>query len=96
VTLAIGDTETVTVPLDRRLPAGPWNARVTLRSGLLERTKRATVTFPARSSSGPPVLTIALAAGLLLALVGLVAQRVQAWRRKLGADPMAVAGTGRA
>jgi hypothetical protein len=96
VTLAIGDTETVTVPLDRRLPAGPWNARVTLRSGLLERTKRATVTFPARRSSGPPVLTIALAAGLLLALAGLVAQRAQAWRRKRGAGPMAVAGTGRA
>jgi hypothetical protein len=97
VTLAIGDTETVTVPLDRRLPAGPWNAGITLRSGLLQRTRRATVTFPTRSSSsGTPLLTIALAAGLVLALAGLVAQRAQASRRRRGASPIAVAGTGRA
>jgi hypothetical protein len=82
VTLAIGATETVTVPLDRRLPAGPWNARVALRSGLLERTRRATVSFPSRSSAGAPLLTIALAAGLVLATGGLLAQRAASRRRR--------------
>jgi hypothetical protein len=32
VTLAIGDTEPVTIPLDKQLPAGPWNAQITLHS----------------------------------------------------------------
>jgi hypothetical protein len=51
VTLAIGDTEPVTIVLNRQLPAGPWRARVTLRSGLLERTGAATITFPGTGSS---------------------------------------------
>jgi hypothetical protein len=46
VTLAIGATEPVTIALDRRLLAGPWDARMTLTSGLLERHARATITFP--------------------------------------------------
>jgi hypothetical protein len=46
VTLAIGDTEPVTITLDKRLPAGPWNARILLHSGLLERSASATITFP--------------------------------------------------
>ena len=55
-TLAIGDTEPVTIALDKRLPAGPWDARITLRSGLLERSARATITFPDTGAS-PPVNT---------------------------------------
>jgi hypothetical protein len=43
-TLAIDDTEPVTIALDKRLPAGPWDARITLRSGLIERSARATIT----------------------------------------------------
>jgi hypothetical protein len=31
------------IKLDNRLPAGPWDARITLRSGLTERTAHATV-----------------------------------------------------
>ena len=54
VTLAIGDTEPVTILLDKRLPAGPWDARIALRSGLLERSGRATITFPDAGAS-PPV-----------------------------------------
>lgn len=54
VTLAIGRTEPVTVLLDTQLPAGPWDAQITMRSGLVERVARATVTFPA-SGSGPAV-----------------------------------------
>ena len=45
-TLAIGDTESVTIALDKQLPAGPWDARITLHSGLLERSARATSPSP--------------------------------------------------
>lgn len=53
-TVGIGDTEPVTVTLDKQLPAGPWNARISLHSGLLEHTTQATVTFPAAGASPPP------------------------------------------
>jgi hypothetical protein len=56
ITLAIGDTEPVTTALDRRLPAGPWDAVITLHSGLLERTARASLTFPDAGTS-PSVRT---------------------------------------
>jgi hypothetical protein len=82
VSLAIGDTEPVTIALDQRLPAGPWLARVTLRSGLLERTGAATITFPETGSS-PAVPTssagshwrtfTALGVGILLLLAGAAA-----------------------
>jgi hypothetical protein len=75
VTLAIGAAETLTVALDQRLPAGPWNAQVALRSGLLHRTRQTTITFPSRSSTGAPLLTVALVGGLALATGGLLAQR---------------------
>ncbi len=75
-TLAIKDTETVRVTLDRRVPAGPWSARMTLRSGLLERTEQATLTFPEPGDSGtvdtrssPPWFAYG-AAGALAALIG--------------------------
>ena len=81
-TLAIGDSEPIMIALDKRVPAGPWDARVTLRSGLLKRSARATITFPSTAeSSGPPVMAIVI--GLLLALVvaaGL--SRVAAARRR--------------
>lgn len=46
-TLAPGQTEPVTVPLDKALPAGPWHARIDLQSGLLKRAAEGTITFPA-------------------------------------------------
>jgi hypothetical protein len=52
-TLAIGDTEPVMFILDKQLPAGPCDARVTLKSGLLERSARATITFPLTGASLP-------------------------------------------
>ena len=55
-TLAIDATEPVTIALDEELPAGPWDARITLQSGLLKRSARAIVTFPA-SGTTPPVTT---------------------------------------
>ena len=45
-TLAPGDQETVPVLLNKSLPAGPWQARLSLRSGLLEKRARAEITFP--------------------------------------------------
>jgi hypothetical protein len=76
VTLAIGDTELVTISLDKQLPAGPWDTRISLHSGLLTRSAQATITFPAFGTS-PPVKTtqpgsgwkyIAIAAFLFLLL----------------------------
>lgn len=52
-TLAPRDTQSVTVRLDKALPAGPWKALVDLRSGLLERKATATITFPAAGTSAP-------------------------------------------
>ena len=75
-TLAIGDTEPVTVTLDKQLPAGPWNAHITLKSGLLAHTAAATITFPATGSAvtvpttnspGRPWLAAAGIPALLLA-----------------------------
>jgi hypothetical protein len=79
VSLAIGDTETVRIVLDKRLPAGPWHARINLRSGLLSRDARATITFPAAeaSSSWPRLVIIGLLGlvGLLLAITALLVAR---------------------
>ncbi|MDQ1582563.1 MAG: hypothetical protein QOF36_617, partial [Microbacteriaceae bacterium] len=49
-TLAVGQTDDVTIPLDNQVPAGPWNAELTLRSGLLSITANATITFPKRGA----------------------------------------------
>ena len=52
-TLAIGSTEPITTVLDQQVPNGPWDVEITLRSGLLSRTVRATVTFPDSGASLP-------------------------------------------
>lgn len=64
--LAIGATEPITIVLDRRIPDGPWHALVTLRSGLLERSARATISFPATGAPSSPYLIIA---GLVILLL---------------------------
>jgi hypothetical protein len=65
-TLAIGATEPITIMLDKQIPDGPWHALVTLRSGLLKRSARATINFPATEASRPPY---GLIAGLLILLL---------------------------
>lgn len=58
-TLAIGDHESVTVPLDRQLPAGPRQAHITLTSGLISEQAEAILTFPvaAAGSTAPATAT---------------------------------------
>ncbi len=73
VTLGIGDTEPVAVPLDVQLPAGPWDAQITLYSGLIARTARATISFPNAGASAPVHTTPKRSPRSLLALGGLVA-----------------------
>jgi hypothetical protein len=78
-TLAIGDTEAVAFVLDEGLPAGPWDARITLRSGSLEQSARATITFPESGAALPvtidpsrPGWLLIAAGGFLLLLLGSV------------------------
>ena len=73
-TLGIGQTESVLVILDRAVPAGPWDARIVLRSGITEREATAKITFPAAAaSSSEPVATRGPAAGRSRLLPVLVA-----------------------
>lgn len=53
-TLGIDATGDVSVSLDGALPAGPWQARMVLRSGRLEKAVEATITFP-EAGVAPPV-----------------------------------------
>jgi hypothetical protein len=63
------------IMLARQIPDGPWHTLVTLRSGLLERSARATINIPATGPSQLPYGLIAdfvvlqLLAGILTALL---------------------------
>jgi len=81
-TLGIKDTERVTVPLDKRLPDGPWTAHLTLSSGLVQHDATATVTFPDAVGTGPRIKpqadmsdlpwTLGLGGGLILVVLAAV------------------------
>jgi hypothetical protein len=86
-TLAIGATEPITIMLGRQVPDGPWHALVTLRSGLLERSARATISFPATETPHSPYPIIAVLAVLLL--VGIVAALSMRAHRKSVRDSQA-------
>ncbi|MFG2843360.1 peptidase [Kitasatospora sp. NPDC048296] len=58
-TLGPGDRGEVVVPLDAPLPNGPWTAELALRSGLVEHTTRATITFPTTPGSIGAVAAVA-------------------------------------
>jgi hypothetical protein len=76
-TLGIGQTDPVLVILDRAIPAGPWDARITLRSGAVEHVATARITFPsADATASRPVATHTNGSGgsgLLPELVGIAA-----------------------
>lgn len=83
-TLAIGDTEPVTIVLDKALPAGPWDARIILHSGLVERSARATITFP-DAGAAPSVNTTSPRPGWLYPVIvgfGIAALLVELRRRR--------------
>lgn len=89
-TLGIDAREPVTIDLDRDLPAGPWDATVTLRSGRVERTAHATITFPlvgagatvdARPSSRSDLPRTLLGAALALLALGAASVAAVRWRR---------------
>ncbi len=74
VTLAIGESEPIVIALDKRLPAGPWDALLTLHSGLVERSVRTTIMFPVGVSPAASNRTgweYPALAGLALVLLGL-------------------------
>jgi hypothetical protein len=104
-TLGIGQTGGVVVLLDKQTPAGPWLARMTLRSGYVEHTVRGTILFPdASGTSGSPVKATPVTngtnwllpvAGLLglLGLIGLVLFLLWRRRRRNDDDDQPSAGT---
>lgn len=104
-TLAIGDAAPVRVSLDPALPAGPWTARMTVRSSRLERTAQATIVFPDRADTTAEPVAAApvgrdrglavVGGGAVLLLVGLFLLLVLRRRRRDDADGDADAGAGR-
>jgi len=71
--LAPGDSARVIVLLDKRLPRGPWRAHMTLRSGTIERTAVATITFPRHVVLAKPAASSRhLILGVMIVLVSLV------------------------
>ena len=61
-TLAPGQSEPVTVILDKRVPDGPWRAVIDLRSGLTQRRAEATIRFPGRAGAATSVNATPVAA----------------------------------
>lgn len=91
-TLAIGETQPVRVVLDEGTPAGPWEAKLTLRSGRIAKTVEGAIGFPQPGAS-PRDITFReveegksrwagiAAALLILVLLGLL---VWLWKGRAG------------
>lgn len=101
--LAVGDTQPVTIALDERLPAGPWDAHLSLRSGVLDRSARATITFPTTgaaspvgTSSAPPRWLYPAVAALMVLLLGIAIRHARkrrvVQRHRRAGTPKAAAG----
>lgn len=99
-TLALTETQSVHVTLDSRVPAGPWNASITLESGLTTRTADATITFPDEGTAAPIetrtaatswtwLALSALGGVVLLAVCGVLLVRRGRRRRRLTKHPWA-------
>ncbi len=98
-TLAIGDTEPVLITLDDQLPAGPWTAKLTLKSGVSSRTAQAILTFPSTVGQSPAVpvdhftvtwwmIMLAIAGALLLTLLILMVRLIRRSRTRVtGSSP---------
>ncbi|GAX54229.1 peptidase [Streptomyces olivochromogenes] len=93
-TLAPGQSEPVTVPVTDQVANGPWNATIDLKSGLLDETAHARITFPdtpgiaaavavtsPRTPTRPVLIGVVVAAFLLGTATLLTAARL---RRRRG------------
>lgn len=89
--IAPGQSGTVTFELDSALPAGPWQAAITVTSGLVNKSTDAELTFPdqgsvsaegASSDSGVPLWIWALVAVVIIGVVA--AALVFSRQRKVG------------
>ncbi|WP_045196478.1 hypothetical protein [Rhodococcus sp. B7740] len=89
--IAPGQTGSVTFTLAPALPAGPWQAAVTITSGLVSKTSGVELTFPDQGSvaaeetssdSGTPVWIWGLAALVVVAIAAAVVAVMR--RRKVG------------
>ena len=97
-TLAPGQSEPVTVVLDKSLPAGPWNSRIVLQSDLVKRAAKATITFPSGDGVvGPPVKAVPVPLtknrhvlvplAILLIVLAAIALLLWLWRRRRRETP---------
>ncbi len=79
ITLAPGQSYHLTFAMSPQLPNGPWQALITLQSGLVIRTERATVNFRAgvSAAAGFPTLPVAggVAVAFLVAAAGIIVVR---------------------
>jgi hypothetical protein len=62
----------VAVPLDKRLPRGPWRAHLRLRSGLIQHIAVATITFPPLVTPATTKVVPAESSHLILVVVVLL------------------------
>ncbi len=97
-TLGVGDSQPVTVVLPKEITGGPWTARLTLVSGVLERRVEGRITFPeGAGQQAAPVRAVELSlaedpsfvipvASALLGLVALLLLLVLYRRRRKGDD----------
>ena len=91
-TLAPGQSEPVSFVLANQVGDGPWNATVSLRSGLNQQAFRAQITFPRATGTGPAaaahpasggfgVVTI-LTSAILVVLLAALAVLIITYRRR--------------
>jgi hypothetical protein len=92
-TLKPGDTGTVTIALDRALPNGPWDARITLTSGITSASGTARLTFPIDNGASAAPTTVlpqdgtrspfrAIAIAVVILIVLIVSVTVRRPRRR--------------
>jgi hypothetical protein len=88
----VGQTEPISVSLNENLPDGRWLATITARSGLVEQTAEARLTFPtdpgvaapvtAAGPAGVPWVPIGVAMARALLLAGLLRYLPRGRRRR--------------
>lgn len=87
--LTADESAPVTVGLDGRLPRGPWHARLVLRSGAVQRTAVASITFPPNIAAEPAGTARPGLRSIVIAIVGLVllvSAAVALWRIRRRAE----------